>query len=31
MYPTIVLSTGGILYAIMVTITSYASIIWRAD
>jgi len=31
MYPTLVLSTGGILYAIMVIITSYASIIWRAD
>ena len=31
MYPTLVLSAGGILYAIMVMITSYASIIWRAD
>jgi cell division protein FtsW (lipid II flippase) len=31
MYPTLVLSAGGILYAIMVMITSYASIVWRAD
>ena len=31
MYPTLVLSVGGILYAIMVMITSYASIVWRAD
>jgi hypothetical protein len=31
MYPTVFLSAGGILYAIMVMITSYASIIWRAD